>query len=91
MGPGFGSRRGQFHHDADHAGRRVQPRILLLVNDGGAVAHQVGHWPPGIAIPFAADMFTALMLSVTLILTVVSIWFAQASRAANSATSHRWC
>ena len=53
-------------------------------NDGGAIAHQVGHWPPGIAIPFAADMFTALMLSVTLILTVVSIWFAQASRAANS-------
>src|SRR5699024_11968509 len=41
-------------------------------------------WPPGVAIPFAADMFTALMLSVTLLLTVVSIWFAQASRAANS-------
>src|SRR5699024_8555598 len=38
----------------------------------------------GVAIPFAADMFTALMLSVTLLLTVVSIWFAQASRAANS-------
>src|SRR5690625_6185106 len=29
-------------------------------------------------------MFTALMLSVTLILTFVSIWFAQASRTANS-------
>src|SRR5699024_357377 len=53
-------------------------------NDGGAIAHQVGPWPPGVAIPFAADMFTALMLSVTLLLTVVSIWFAQASRAANS-------
>ena len=53
-------------------------------NDGGAIAHQVGHWPVGIAIPFAADMFTALMLSVTLLLTVVSVWFAQASRTANS-------
>lgn len=53
-------------------------------NDGGAIAHQVGPWPPGVAIPFAADMFTALMLSVTLLLTIVSIWFAQASRAANS-------
>jgi len=52
--------------------------------DGGTIAHQVGLWPAGIAIPFAADMFTALMLAVTLLLTVVSIWFAQASRAANS-------
>lgn len=51
---------------------------------GNTIVHQVGHWPPGIAIPFAADMFTALMLSVTLLLTVVSIWFAHASRAANS-------
>src|SRR5699024_12543741 len=56
----------------------------LWSNDGGGSAHQVGPWPPGVAIPFAADMFTALMLSVTLLLTVVSIWFAQASRAANS-------
>ena len=53
-------------------------------HDGGAIAHQVGHWPGGIAIPFVADMFTALMLSVTLLLTVISIWFAQASRVANS-------
>src|SRR5690625_417830 len=52
--------------------------------DGGTIAHQVGPWPPGVAIPFVADMFTALMLAVTLLLTVVSIWFAQASRAANS-------
>lgn len=56
----------------------------LWSNDGGTIAHQVGDWLPGIAIPFAADMFTALMLAVTLVLTVVSIWFAQASRAANS-------
>src|SRR5699024_1018409 len=53
-------------------------------NDGGAIAPRLAPWPPGVAIPFAADMFTALMLSVTLLLTVVSIWFAQASRAANS-------
>lgn len=53
-------------------------------HDGGTIAHQVGHWPGGIAIPFVADMFTVLMLSVTLLLTVVSIWFAQASRVANS-------
>ena len=52
--------------------------------DGGAIAHQVGNWPVGVAIPFVADMFTALMLSVTLLLTVVSMWFAHASRAANS-------
>lgn len=57
---------------------------FLWTQDGDTIVHQVGNWPGGIAIPFVADMFTALMLSVTLLLTVVSIWFAQASRAANS-------
>lgn len=78
-----------------HAGINITTMLVMLAaafglvyhfwsHDGGAIAHQVGHFPAGIAIPFAADMFTALMLSVTLLLTVVSIWFAQASRAANS-------
>src|SRR5690625_4840465 len=78
-----------------HAGINITTMLVMLAaaiglvyhfwsHDGGAIAHQVGHFPAGIAIPFVADMFTALMLAVTLLLTVVSIWFAQASRAANS-------
>lgn len=78
-----------------HATVNIATMLIMMVGafglvyyfwstDGGAVAHQIGQWPTGIAIPFAADMFTALMLSVTLLLTVVSVWFAHASRAANS-------
>lgn len=48
--------------------------------DGGALAHGVGMWPVGIAIPFAADMFTALMLVVTGLLTIVCAAFAYVSQ-----------
>lgn len=48
-------------------------------SSGGATAHGIGSWPFGIAIPFAADMFTALMLVVTGLLTVTCVWFALAS------------
>ena len=56
---------------------------LWLVTDfadsGGAVAHGVAQWPVGISIPFVADMFAALMLAVTGVLTLVCSWFAYAS------------
>ncbi|WP_375294591.1 monovalent cation/H+ antiporter subunit D family protein [Microbacterium aurantiacum] len=60
--------------------------ILLILDflDGGAIAHGVGGWVAGIAIPFAADMFTALMLAVTGILTLTCAWFAVASGRAQS-------
>lgn len=45
----------------------------------GAVAHGVGGWPFGVAIPFVADMFSALMLVVTGILTLTCAAFAYAS------------
>lgn len=60
---------------------------ILLVLDflgGGAIAHGVGGWVVGIAIPFAADMFTALLLTVTGILTLTCAWFAVASGRAQS-------
>lgn len=60
--------------------------ILLILDflDGGAIAHGVGGWVAGIAIPFAADMFTALMLTVTGVLTLTCAWFAVASGRAQS-------
>src|SRR5699024_7514425 len=54
----------------------------LLASAGRTIAHPVALWPAGTAIPFAADMCTAVMLALPLLLTIVSIWFAQASRAA---------
>ncbi|OLT46218.1 cation:proton antiporter [Saccharomonospora sp. CUA-673] len=51
---------------------------------GGASAHGVGLWPFGIAIPLVADMFSALMLTVTGLLSVVCVWFALASERASS-------
>ncbi|WBL18351.1 MULTISPECIES: monovalent cation/H+ antiporter subunit D family protein [Citricoccus] len=58
--------------------------IYAFTDNGGAIAHAVGPWPTGIAIPFAADMFTALMLTFTSILLLVCTWFSYASYAANS-------
>lgn len=48
------------------------------------MAHGVALWPFGIAIPFAADMFAALMLSVTGILSVTCAIFALYSGHATS-------
>lgn len=48
--------------------------------DGTTFASGTGNWPFGIAIPFVADMFSALMLTTTGILALASAWFAVASR-----------
>ncbi len=55
--------------------------IYLVVDQthSDPVAHGVGLWPFGIAIPFVADMFTALMLAVTGLLSVVCAAFGIAS------------
>ncbi|WP_369070396.1 monovalent cation/H+ antiporter subunit D family protein [Kineococcus terrestris] len=53
--------------------------LVVSQLDGGVVAHRIGLWPAGIAIPFAADMLTALMLTVTGLLTTVCALFAIAS------------
>ena len=55
--------------------------VLLIIDQstGSVIAHGVGSWPFGIAIPFAADMFSALMLTVTGMLGVTCSAFAVAS------------
>ncbi|KLU08173.1 monovalent cation/H+ antiporter subunit D family protein [Kocuria sp. SM24M-10] len=50
--------------------------LLTTLLDGDTVlAHRIGLWPTGVAIPFAADLFTALMLTVTGFVTLVTCWF----------------
>ncbi|MFK5688615.1 monovalent cation/H+ antiporter subunit D family protein [Ornithinimicrobium sp. LYQ92] len=72
------------------------PRVLLMVTlvaqllaalalvwhlrDGAVLAHGVGGWQGGIAIPFVADLLAALMLTVTGILAVACSAFALATR-----------
>ncbi|MBB1018590.1 monovalent cation/H+ antiporter subunit D family protein [Dietzia sp. DQ11-71] len=46
------------------------------VADGSVVVHQVALWAPGVAIPFVLDMFSALMLTVTSLLTLACAAFA---------------
>lgn len=53
--------------------------LMVMTVDGDVLVHGTGNWKPGVAIPFAADMFAALMLSVTSLLGIVCSWFAAAS------------
>lgn len=50
--------------------------LVGATRDGTVLAHGVGAWIPGIAIPFVADAFSALMVTVTGLLTLVCGLFA---------------
>ncbi|MBP2437695.1 monovalent cation/H+ antiporter subunit D family protein [Microbacterium amylolyticum] len=50
--------------------------LVAALVGGRTYAHGVGSWGFGIAIPFVADMFSALMLVVTGLLAVVCVLFA---------------
>lgn len=49
---------------------------VVVVADGSTVAHQISLWDSGIAIPFVLDSFSALMLTVTSLLTLTCSAFA---------------
>ncbi|QSB05703.1 monovalent cation/H+ antiporter subunit D family protein [Natronoglycomyces albus] len=55
--------------------------VWLVIDqvEGDILAHGVAAWPFGIAIPFVADMFAALMLTVTGILALTCSAFGLAS------------
>lgn len=57
--------------------------LLADVASGGVRTHFVGAWSPVIAIPFAADAFSALMLTLTLFMTLVASGFAIRAGAAD--------
>lgn len=50
--------------------------LVIEFQDGSALGHQIGSWPAGISIPFAADMFSALMIIVTSVLALACCGFA---------------
>ncbi|WP_066906741.1 monovalent cation/H+ antiporter subunit D family protein [Millisia brevis] len=52
----------------------------FAIDGGGAIGHGIGLWAIGVAIPLVADMFSALMLTVTGLLTLVCAIFAYAAR-----------
>ncbi|WP_046470033.1 monovalent cation/H+ antiporter subunit D family protein [Allosalinactinospora lopnorensis] len=50
--------------------------VLVAATNGGTVlVADIGLWPGGIAIPFVADMFSALMVTATALLTLVCVAF----------------
>ncbi|WP_273367427.1 monovalent cation/H+ antiporter subunit D family protein [Corynebacterium massiliense] len=53
--------------------------LIFLTQDGSAISSRLGEWGSLVGIPFAADMFSALMLTTTALLAVVCAWFAAAS------------
>lgn len=50
--------------------------LLWRVRDGAIVVHHLGGWPEPLGIAFAVDTFSALMLTVTGLLTLVVCMFA---------------
>jgi len=58
--------------------------LVAATADGTVLAHQVALWPGGIAIPFVADTFSSLVLTVTAILATVCFQYMIASGEARS-------
>lgn len=53
--------------------------LIYVSRDGATVAHGVSLWPAGVAIPLAADMLAALMVTTTALLTLACTAFAIAT------------
>ncbi len=52
--------------------------LVALTHDGSVVVAQVAGWPGGVAIPFAADLLSALMVTVSALLVLASMLVARA-------------
>ena len=53
--------------------------LIGATRDGSVVVAQVAGWPGGVAIPFAADTLSALLLTMTGILVLAGMVFARAA------------
>ncbi|HET6530362.1 MAG TPA: monovalent cation/H+ antiporter subunit D family protein, partial [Actinoplanes sp.] len=53
--------------------------LLTQTSDGQVLVQHVGGWPAGTAISLAADTFSALMLTVTALVTAACLVFASAA------------
>jgi multicomponent Na+:H+ antiporter subunit D len=61
--------------------------LILLTADGTVIAHQIGLWPVGVAIPFAVDLFSALLLTVTAFITLIGAQYLIAAGQGREASS----
>ena len=50
--------------------------LVRLTAEGRVVATHIGDWPAGVAIPFAADRFAALLLCAMAVVALVAVVFA---------------
>lgn len=57
--------------------------LLGQVWSGRTIVHHVGLWDGGLSIAFAADVFAALMLVVTVLLTLLTAYFARQTKVAD--------
>lgn len=62
--------------------------LVAATADGTVIAHQVGLWDHGIAIPFVADAFSSLMLMVTSLLVIASVLFGMGTHEARARFYH---
>jgi multicomponent Na+:H+ antiporter subunit D len=56
----------------------VSVSLVVATRDGAAVATAFGVWPRELSIVWAADGFSALMMTVATTMAVASLWFAAA-------------
>ncbi|MCA1942488.1 MAG: monovalent cation/H+ antiporter subunit D family protein [Yonghaparkia sp.] len=61
--------------------------LVVLTADGSVLTHQIGIWPIGIAIPFAVDLFSALLLTVTAVITLIGAQYLIAAGQGREASS----
>lgn len=52
--------------------------LVVFCGRHGAVGENVGGYVPGVAIAFAADTFSGVMIAVTSVVCVAAVWFAMA-------------
>jgi multicomponent Na+:H+ antiporter subunit D len=53
--------------------------LVIATSDGAAIATRIGDWPSGLAIPFAADGLSAIMVLATSSMATLALVFATAS------------
>lgn len=62
--------------------------LVIATYDGTVLAHQVGLWDYGIAIPFVVDALSALVLMIISLLGIASVMFAMATHEARARFYH---
>ena len=62
--------------------------LVIVTRDGTVLAHQVGLWDYGIAIPFVVDALSALVMMIISILGIASVLFAMATHEARARFYH---